>query len=340
MIEPWLDALRARGAHIDAGVVTHFESLSTATAADPCLADLSHRGLIGVVGEDSESFLQGQLSNDVRALTGHAKYAAYCTPKGRMLAFMLMWRDESGYFLELPAAIAEATRKRLSMYVLRAKAKLRDATGERVRIGLAGNGSAALLERALVPGGVPPAPLATAAHEGVFVIALGAERYELVVDPTAAGALWDRLAQGARPIGVASWENFEIRAGIPDVVPETLESFVPQMANLDAIGAISFTKGCYPGQEIVARTRYLGQIKRRMLRAHSDGATPPRAGQEVYSPTLPGQSVGTVVRSAPAPEGGYELLAVVQVEAANHAALSLGTPDGTPLRIESLPYSV
>lgn len=336
MIDSWLAALQSRGAQVQDGTVTRFDGPATA-ARDVVIADLSHRGLISVAGEDGESFLQGQLSNDVRELAGQARYAAYCTPKGRMLAFLLIWRGGPDFFLELPRPIAEPIRKRLSMYVLRAKAKLRDAADECVRIGVAGDAAADLVARAL--GEPAPAPFRTAAIGDVQAIGLATGRFELVARPSDAEAVWDRLSQGARPVGAADWNRFEIRDGIPEVVAETQEAFVPQMANLDAIGGLSFTKGCYPGQEIVARTRYLGQVKRRMLLAHVDAAVP-RPGQDVFSPALPGQSVGTVVRSAPAPDGGHDLLAVIQVEHTEGRRLHLGSADGAELALVPLPYAL
>jgi tRNA-modifying protein YgfZ len=337
MIDSWIAGLQARGAHVQDGTVTRFDAPSVVAGAGAVIADLSHRGLIAVEGEDGESFLQGQLSNDVRDLAGHARYAAYCTPKGRMLAFLLVWRDGPEFFLELPRAVAEGTRKRLSMYVLRAKARLRDASDERVRIGVAGEASAGLIAHAL--GGPAPGPLVASRVGEAYAIGLAAGRFELVVPPSAAPAVWDRLAQRARPVGAAAWDRIEIRDGIPEIVPETQEAFVPQMANLDAIGGLSFTKGCYPGQEIVARIRYLGQVKRRMLLAHVDRVAPV-PGQEVFSPALPGQSVGTVVRSAPAPDGGHDLLAVIQIEHTGSHPLHLGGTDGPELVLAPLPYAI
>ena len=341
VMEAWRSFLVGQGARFDGTVATAFGDGAAeleAARSGTVLCDLSHRGLIAVNGKDSENFLQGQLSNDVTGLQGAVRRAAYCTAKGRMFALFLVWRDGEDFMLELPADVAEATRKRLSMYVLRAKVVLRDASAERVRIGLAGPRAGEAIAAAC--SGAAPQPMSTVPIDGGCVLGLEPGRFELVLSVDAAQAAWRALAQFARPVGAEAWGWTEVRAGIPEVVAATQEAFVPQMANLDALGGISFTKGCYPGQEIVARTRYLGTVKRRMLPAHVDAA-PPQPGATLTSPALPDQSAGTVVRAALAPEGGCDLLAVVHVDGdVPTGELRLGTPDGPRLDMRPLPYAL
>ncbi|MDO8705651.1 MAG: hypothetical protein Q7J84_11975, partial [Sulfuricaulis sp.] len=131
-----------------------------------------------------------------------------------------------------------------------------------------------------------------------------------------------------------------IMAGIPSVHPGTIEEFVPQMANLEAVGGVNFKKGCYPGQEIVARMQYLGKLKQRMYRAHVQGGVLPRPGDAIFAPDFPGQSAGTVVDAQAAPDNGYDLLAVIQISSAGAGELHLKNEIGQLLSLQPLPYTL
>ncbi|GLS05330.1 folate-binding protein [Chitiniphilus shinanonensis] len=336
---PLTATLTAAGAHFDAaGRVRDFGNPPAELAAlqqGVVVSPLTQFGLIRFSGEDSTLFLNGQLSSDVRALgETAAQYSSYSTPKGRMLASFLVLRDGDDYLLQVAAELQPAIQKRLSMYVLRSKTRASDAGGELLRLGVAGPRAASLV--ADVAGSVPEAPLTVLVGESLKVVRLPGERFEILARPEVAGALWQKLVEhGAQPAGEAVWRLTEIRAGIPWVTAATQEEFVPQMANMELIGAVSFTKGCYPGQEIVARTQYLGKLKRRALLARSE--VEPAAGQEVYSPEMNGQASGKVVQAAPAPDGGYEALVVVQTSSLEHG-LHLHAPDGPALTLLPAPY--
>jgi hypothetical protein len=221
------------------------------------------------------------------------------------------------------------------MFVLRARTRVRDAGGEWVRIGVAGPGATDLLEVAMgVP--LPTALMAVTHTQTAFAVRLGEARFDVLVKPEAAASLWQRLAGPARPVGGPAWDWLMVRAGIPAIVSGTQDQFVPQMVNMDILQGISFEKGCYPGQEIVARTHYLGKQKRRMYLAHVDGQA--RPGDAVYSPELAGQAAGLVVNAAAAPDGGSDLLAVMQVGSREANEVRLGAPDGPRLAFLSLPY--
>jgi len=256
-----------------------------------------------------------------------------------MLANFLLWRDEPAYYLQLARALLPAVQKRLSMFVLRAKVKLSDASDARPVLGLAGSAAAAALKE-LFPA------LPQQAHQIVrepavgTLIALPGSRFQLIAEPDAAKRLWSRLAADLRPVGAPCWEWLEIRNGLPLLSPATQEQFVPQMANMELIGAVNFQKGCYPGQEIVARTQYLGQLKRRMVLAHVEATTPPQAGDGLFGSDLEGQASGMVVNAQAAPDGGYDLLAVVQTASIAQAALHFGSVDGPALSIQPLPYAL
>lgn len=296
----------------------------------PTVLTLSRFGLLAFTGPDARAFLQGQLSCDVEGLVQDAVTpGSYNTPKGRMLATFLLWAEADGYRMLLPRTLCEPIRKRLAMFILRSKVKAEDVTAAHRLYGLLAGDPA---EVCLPLGVAAPAQaygVTTAA--GHTAVRLDTNRVLLV---TPAGANLAATAQNDD-----AWTLADIRNGLPWVLPETQEQFVPQTANLDLIGGVSFSKGCYPGQEIVARMHYLGRLKERMLRAHVDAA-PPAAGTRLYSAAFGAQAAGMVVDAASAPEGGSELLAVAQRAAEAAGDLALAAPDGPRLRPLPLPYRV
>lgn len=240
-------------------------------AAGP-LPDLA---LIEVAGADAAAFLQSQLSNDIRRVSpALAQLSSWNSAKGRMLAVLHVMSDgPDRYWLELQRSVLEPVLKRLRMFVLRSKVTLREAD-DRSLFGLAGAGAPRLLAQLQLPD--PQAPLACAWHEGTAVMQrLGPAPRYLLVAPKAAGATLERrIAELAGPPAPDFWRRAEIEAGVPAVYPATQDRFVPQMCNLDALGGVSFDKGCYPGQEIVARVHYRGAVKRHMRMLEIPGAVP------------------------------------------------------------------
>ena len=302
-------------------------------------ADLSHFGLIRFTGADAQQFLNSQLSCDVNSLEPlRARYGSYSTPQGRMLATVLLWREAAGFFMQLPGSVREATQKRLAMYILRAKVKAEDASSAHVLIGVAGKDAGAILKPRFAE--LPAEPLALTSAEGASVLRLSADRYQIIASPERAPALRDIIAKDATPVGPAMWDWLDIRAGIPFITPATQEQFVPQMANLDAIGGVSFSKGCYPGQEIVARMHYLGRLKQRMYLASVAADKAPQPGDKLYSGDTGEQSCGMTVNAAAAPDGGFDMLAVMQIESAQRGDVHWKSPDGPRLKFLELPYRI
>lgn len=338
----WQNFLTQHGATIDAGVVQRFGDDAAelvATAQGTVLCDLSQFGILKVAGEDAQSFLQNLLSSDVREVSEqHAQGSSLNSPKGRMQATFLIWRTGADYFLHLPRSLCAAIQKKLSMYVLRAKVKITDASDEIICLGLSGAGAAELLQKHF--GSVPQDLLAVEQHENASVIRAGAQRFQINTTPQHALALWQSLSATARPAGSPCWDWLNIRAGIPVILPATQEHFVPQMANLDLIGGVSFKKGCYPGQEIVARMQYLGKLKRRMYLAHIEGNTVPQPGDELHSAEMEGQPSGMVVNATTAPGGSWDLLAVVQISSRETQTVHLQSLQGAALQFLPLPYSL
>ncbi|SEK60772.1 YgfZ/GcvT domain-containing protein [Nitrosovibrio tenuis] len=341
----WQAYLQSRHASIQDGRAIHYGNAAAELASigsASVLVDLSHLGLISFSGEDAQSFLQGQLSCDVRLATPSAAvYGSYCNPKGRMLASFLLWGDNGGgYVMQLPAALQPAIQKRLFLYVLRAKVRLADSSDPLVRIGVAGSDADALIAKVLDK--VPDRDLGMFHGEKGSVLRLAEDRFELLVKAEQGPEVWEGLSKNAVPVGAPCWDWLQIKAGIPVITPATQEQFIPQMANLDAIGGISFQKGCYPGQEIVARSQYLGKIKRRMYLANVQPMvpeTPVEAGDELFSVDMGEQSSGMVVNATASPNGGFDMLAVIQTSSIEAGNIHWKALDGPALEIMPLPYS-
>lgn len=279
--------------------------------------------LLRISGADAAAFLHGQFTCDVLALQpGRSTYGGYCTPKGRLLATFLLCADNGGYTMMLPSPLAEPIRKRLSMYVLRSKVTIGAPSPHLSCVGIFGSDAVQQI-----------AAQATRTYDVVtvgdhIIVHVPQERF-LKFTPHPASDLED---------GTESWNALDIAAGVAFITPATQEAFVPQMVNLDRIGALSYSKGCYPGQEIVARTHYLGRLKQRMYRASV--AAPAVAGDRLYCAELGDQSGGMIVTAAPAAGGRHEVLAVLQVSTALSASWHLGSLQGAPLQLSQLPYSL
>jgi len=338
----WQIFLQQQHAQIQNNVALHFGDIQNellATQNSTVLCDLSQLGTLRVSGDEAQSFLQNLLSSDVREVSEkHAQLSSLNSPKGRMLASFMIWRAGADYFLQLPHSLSAAILKRLSMFVLRSKVKVEDVSTQQISLGLSGAGAAVLLQQHF--GSAPQNALAVDAHDGSSVICIDAQRFQINTTLQHAPELWQKFGVTARPVGSACWDWLNIRAGIPVITPATQEQFVPQMANLELIGGVSFKKGCYPGQEIVARMQYLGKLKRRMYLAHIEGDAVPQAGDELYSADMEGQASGMVVNAVAAPGGGCDLLAVVQISSREGHSVHWQSLQGASLEFLPLPYTV
>lgn len=342
MNSTWEDFLRTEGAIFEDGIVQHFGNpdleLKAAQAATVA-ADLSHLGLINVSGADATGFLQGQFTNDVTKLNSSlVQYSALCSPQGRMLANFLVWQDAGSYFLQLHPGLSEAIATRLARFVLRAQVLIKNRTNDWIRVGIAGQNAAEIV-RPLVPS-LPEGKMHMVKIPELQLIRLDEHRFQINSAVEQAPQLWKRLAASAQVVGQATWDWLSIQSGIPEITPATQDKFVPQMINFELIDGISFKKGCYTGQEIVARTHYLGKLKRRMYRAHVGGVSAPQAGDPVFSADLGDQASGIVVNAARAPGGGFDVLASIQISSANTETLHWKTPNGELLTLQPLPYPV
>ena len=312
------------------------------------VCDLSGRySILEAIGPDARAFLHGQMSSDVAGLGAeYVQLSTYNTPKGRVLATLLLWSLGEGFLLQMPASTAASIAKRLSMFVLRSKVRL--TVNERfVRFGLTGATAAQTLVAAGVAVPDTDFGLVTAAASGApdapdGSLRLPGARYQLLFsDSERAIALWQRLrSAGAHIDNGGAWQWSSIRSGIAEIVAETQDQFVPQMLNYDVLDGVSFTKGCYPGQEIVARTQYLGEIKRRTLLLHAQTQDAPVPAQSVHALSSPNQPIGMVLGAAAARGDGFDVLACVHLDLAGGSDLRLGGADGPALHRLELPYAL
>jgi len=286
-------------------------------------------GVIRARGADAATFLQGQLTNDVLGLdAGAARLAGFCSAKGRLQASFVIWKlAPDDLLLACAASVLPATLKRLSMFVLRARCKLSDAGAEFALHGIAGASARGLIgdtpvwgRREIADGSLLRLPDADGVARCMIALAAGAALPALPV------------------LAPDRWRELEVRSGIPLIEAATADQFVPQMLNYEIIGGVDFRKGCYPGQEIVARSQYRGTIKRRMFLFEADAAL--AAGQEVFHSGDAAQPAGMVVNAAPLPGAGAVALVEVKLAAIDTGELRAGAPDGALLRRCELPYEL
>ncbi|MDR3451361.1 MAG: folate-binding protein [Rhodoferax sp.] len=301
---------------------------SAAAAALNGVAPLSHLGVIRVEGEDAAAFLHGQLTQDFSTLDPlEARLAAFCSAKGRMQAsFIGFKRGPSEILLVCSRDLLAPTLKRLSMFVLRAKARLTDATAEFSLFGLTGDALKNIAD-------ISYSTWVKADFGTANVVTL----YPADGQPR---ALWvapmGEPAPSGAPLTAGLWLWSEVRSGIVTLTAPLVDAFVPQMLNYESVGGVNFKKGCYPGQEVVARSQFRGTLKRRAYLVHCEA--PPSAGQEVFHSADATQPCGLVAQAAAAPQGGFDALVSLQIGATESGTLHLGSPGGPVLVLQALPY--
>ena len=292
------------------------------------VAPLGHLGVIRIAGEDAAKFIHGQLTQDFSLLgQDAARLSAFCSAKGRMQASFIGFKRPNGDILLVGSAdLVPATAKRLSMFVMRAKAKVTDATAEFSLWGLAGDAIKTIAGGAHSTWAKADFDDATAVN---LYPALGITRQ-----------LWLAPVGSPAPAGIALepalWAWGEVQSGVATLSAPLAEAFVPQMLNYESIGGVNFKKGCYPGQEVVARSQFRGTLKRRAYLVHSAEAMEP--GQSIFAPQDAEQPVATVVQAAASPTGGFDAIISGQTSAIEAGALHLGDTSGPQLLVLPLPY--
>jgi folate-binding protein YgfZ len=320
--------------------------------ADGCgVSLLAEMGVLDVAGAEAATFLHGQLTQDIEHLApGMARWAGYCSAKGRLMASLRVWRSEDRIRLALSRPLARPIAKRLAMFVLRAKAKVTDASDAFVVFGLMGQATAQAFvaqaqareqgSRLTVPSAEASSVTARAELVGLPTVHTGGAtaipRWLLIVPAELATATWQDLLALAPAISPQAWRHGEVLSGVPRIVSGTSECFVPQMVNFESVDGVSFTKGCYPGQEVVARSQYLGKLKRRMFLGHGQGALPQPA-QDVHREAEGGEPCGQVVMAAPDGAQGFDVLFESQLDAAQAGTVRIGD---AVVRVGTLPYAL
>ncbi|KPN92290.1 YgfZ/GcvT domain-containing protein [Pseudomonas nunensis] len=296
---------------------------------------LSHEGVLAVRGADAGKFLQGQLTCNLNYLSDtQASLGARCTQKGRMQSSFRILLQGDGVLLAMASELLEPQLADLKKYAVFSKSKLTDESAAWVRFGLE-HGDAALRSLGLE---LPADTDSVARNDDLIAIRLSPDRAELWVAAEQADAIKGKLSALLAEGDLNQWLLGQIRAGIGQVMPSTRELFIPQMLNLQAVGGVSFKKGCYTGQEIVARMQYLGKLKRRLYRLKLDGSELPEPGTQLFAPSH-NSSIGEVVIAARG-EQNIELLAVLQAEAAESGDIHLAALEGPALHLLDLPYAL
>ena len=302
-------------------------------SADSAFSVLDKYSVYRIQGDDAESFLQGQLSNDVKQLSDgqRGQLTSYCTPKGRMLALFYLLKADSGYIAILPSVIAENVFKRLQMFIMRSKVEINDLTESYSLLGV--HQAENLLNEALVPDSTA---YSVASQGDNLSMRIGSQDSRLLLlakEELAMGLTMDESLL----VSSDQWQLADIEAGIPNIFAQTQESFVPQMTNLELIDGVNFRKGCYPGQEVVARLHYLGTAKRRMYRLAIEASEMLEINTEVFIEGSE-QAIGHIVNAVELSAGHYAALAVLRVEHANNDLLH--TDYSSNIKQLELPYSL
>ncbi|AMN79465.1 MULTISPECIES: CAF17-like 4Fe-4S cluster assembly/insertion protein YgfZ [Pseudomonas] len=296
---------------------------------------LSHEGVLAVRGADATKFLQGQLTCNLNYLSDtQASLGARCTQKGRMQSSFRILLQGDGVLLAMATELLEPQLADLKKYAVFSKSKLTDESAAWVRFGLV-NADTALASLGLE---LSTETDSVVRNDALIAIRVSPGRAELWVPAEHGEAVRNQLAATLDQTDLNEWLLGQIRAGIGQVMPQTRELFIPQMLNLQAVGGVSFKKGCYTGQEIVARMQYLGKLKRRLYRLSLNAPELPEPGTPLFSPSH-NSAIGEVVLAAKAGES-IELLAVLQAEAADSGDVHVGTLEGPGVQLLDLPYTL
>jgi len=323
--------------------------------SNTCFTPLKDWSCISVIGSDAVDFLQNQLTNSVKSITNtpaasiatphqQNRFAGYCSAKGRLMASFWITRQDTAvgganvegtesqpaFYLFISKDLAATLAKRLSMFVLRSKVKVVDLTESIDIYGYAAEANEPrddLSKMVTMPG------IITAELPAVSINQVQTKRYLLAVPKTQAmGDVHDAALQ--------AWNWLEIQSAIPRITQATFEQFVPQMINMESLRGIDFQKGCYPGQEVVARSQYRGTIKRRLQVAHLNHREAILPGAEIFHSDDPSQPCGMVVLAAlhPLVNDRMDVQVECKLEALQSGSVHLGSATGPALSFAALPY--
>ncbi|MBT8134767.1 MAG: folate-binding protein [Gammaproteobacteria bacterium] len=307
------------------------------------ICDLSHFSTVVVAGSDAAEVMQGQFTNDVNKVDeGHSQISAFCNNKGRMLANFRLFQSQQNYFLSIRNDLVDGSIEHLQKYVLRAQVAIQDVSEQLIHIGISGNNAEKLLSQSIDKLNTTVDSVSQNDDYIAIRVADKIPRYEIFCSLQHAKALWESLSEKTSVTSSTYWDYLNIRNGLPFIDSNTREEFVPQMANMELINGVSFEKGCYTGQEIVARTHYLGKQKRRTYRIKIISDTPPKAGDQLATGTsTENQYTGTLITVYQTAANEYEALAVIQIKSAESETLKLKDADAdadAEITLLELPY--
>lgn len=340
MNSEWKEYLSKNGAELVEGVVVSFGNIEQERhiiSSGDVMCDLSHLAVLEVSGEDSIEFLQNQFTNDVAALeVGKSQFDGWCTPKGRLTALFRVTRvAEDRLLLLLPRDVAEGVEKKLQMFIFRSRVTIQNLSDSAVRIGLSGPGAEAQLNSVAEAKPLPATVDDAIITDQCTIIRLRpgpTPRFMVISDAAAAQKIWSHFDVKSAPVGRGAWELIKIRAGVPSIFLDTQESFVPQMLNLQSINGLSFTKGCYPGQEVVARLEYLGKQKRKMYSIFIQEESAPTVGSKLHSASSrSAQGAGEIVSIEKDGDGAWQGLAVIEISSAEADDVTLNEDGSVPV---------
>ena len=342
MTPEWKSFLSQNGAEFEGETLTHFgndERERRAALGGDIICDLSRYRLLAIQGGDARSFLQGQLTNDVDRVTDStSQLTGFCTPKGRLIANFRILQNGSTLFAIIPAGIFNSTQEQLRSYVISADVQMGEVSDALVDFGVSGEQAETHLQAQL--GDLPKNIDDVLQHERHMVIKIAEHRYQVFGNLEDCKSLWSNLDVHCTPVSGACWELLNIRDGIPEITSATADAFVPQMLNMDLLNGISFDKGCYTGQEIIARTHYLGKQKRRLYHLDIECDALPQPGDELKTASSgENQYIGTIINVQAASAGDVEALAVVQISSADDESLGLKGQE-SKVSLQEPPYGL
>lgn len=305
------------------------------------LCDLSQYSTIVIAGDDASSFMQGQFTNDVNNVNDDtSQLNGFCNKKGRMVANFRLFTHQGNYFLSIHNSLVENSISHLQNYVLRSHVAIQDISEQLIHLGISGDHAIELLSPFIDN---ISEEIDSVSHNEDYIalrVAGTTPRYEIFCSLEHAKALWEKVSAQAEVVNSSSWDYLNILAGTPFIDINTSEEFVPQMANMELINGVSFSKGCFTGQEIVARMHYLGKLKKRTFKIHIDTEEKPNTGDKLFAENArAGQNTGAILQLEKNPESGYDALAVIQI-ADTESALFLNDANGPAVTVKTLPYSL
>ena len=344
MNNDWKNFLHQNGANQDeSGRFTFnppYSDYTNATDSD-CICDLSYFSTVVIAGGDANEFIQGQFTNDVSKVDANSsQLSGFCNNKGRMIANYRLFQQQPNYFISIRNDLVERSIKHLQNYVLRAEVAIQDISEQLIHIGISGKNAETLLASYI--DNLDSTVDSVSFNDDYIAIRVAGStpRYEIFCSFEHAVKLWEELAANTKVVNSEYWDYLNIVNGLPFIDSITSEAFVPQMVNMELINGVSFEKGCYTGQEIVARTHFLGKQKRRTYRISIATETEPKVGEQLATETsTENQYTGTIVTLYPVAENKYEALAVIQIKSAEEEKLKLKASDAEINLIE-LPYSL